>query len=145
MTPSTMTPEKKKIEAIPKGFHTVTAHLVVRDAIAAIDFYKKAFGAQEMGIMKGPGGKGVIHAMIRIGDSFVMLGEEAKQMNVLAPLTLGNSPVTNHLYVEDADRTFKGGSERRRESLDAHQRCFLGRPVWNSHGPGRPSLVDRDP
>jgi len=103
--PTSTLERSTKVNPIPQGFHTTTPHIVVKDAVAAIDFYKKAFGAQEMGIMRTPDNK-VMHAMIKIGDSFVMLGEECPQFNVFSPATLGNTPVTIHLYVEDADRTF---------------------------------------
>lgn len=96
---------RKKVDPIPQGFHTTTPHLIVRDAIAAIDFYKKAFNAEEMGVMRMPDGK-VMHAMIRIGDSFVMLADECPEWGAISPATLGNSPVTVHLYVEDVDSTF---------------------------------------
>jgi PhnB protein len=97
-----------KVNPIPAGFHTVTTHLVVDDAAKAIDFYKRAFGAEECGVMHDPSGSGkVMHAMIRIGDSPVMMGEECPSFGVLSPKSLGNSPVTVHLYVEDADQVFE--------------------------------------
>jgi uncharacterized glyoxalase superfamily protein PhnB len=103
--PASTLERSTKVNPIPQGFHTTTPYVVVKDAVAAIEFYKKAFGAQEMGIMRTPDNK-VMHAMIRIGDSFVMMGEECPQVNVFSPTTLGNTPVRIHLYVEDADRTF---------------------------------------
>jgi uncharacterized glyoxalase superfamily protein PhnB len=94
------------VEPIPKGFHTVTACLVVRGADRAIEFYKKAFGAELLDRMTGPDGKSVIHAQIRIGDSFMFLGEEFPGMSA-APEKYGGSPASLHLYVEDADRTIE--------------------------------------
>lgn len=97
----------KKVDPIPQGFHTVTTHIVVNDARKTIDFCKRAFGAEEVGVMDDPTGSGkVMHAMIRIGDSFVMLGEECLEWGVLSAKSLGNSPVTIHLYVKDADTVF---------------------------------------
>jgi uncharacterized glyoxalase superfamily protein PhnB len=97
----------KKAVPIPQGFHTVTAHLVVDDARKTIEFCKNAFGAEEIGVMDDPSGSGkVMHAMIRIGDSFVMLAEECPEWGVLSAKSLGNSPVTIHLYVNDADAVF---------------------------------------
>jgi PhnB protein len=96
----------KNVDPIPQGFHTVTAHLVVDDARKTIDFCKKAFGAEEIGVMQDPTSGKVMHAMMRIGDSFVMLAEECPEWGVLSAKSLGNSPVTIHLYVKDADTVF---------------------------------------
>ena len=70
---------------LPAGYHTVTPALVVRDANAAIDFYRRAFGATEVSRMAGPDGK-IMHAEIRIGDSLIMLGEENEQWGTRSPL-----------------------------------------------------------
>ena len=90
---------------IPEGYHTVTPSLIVRDAPAAIEFYERAFGAQEVTRMTGPNGA-VMHAELRIGDSMIMLGEENEQWGVVSPQTLGGAPSSLHLYVEDADAVF---------------------------------------
>jgi uncharacterized glyoxalase superfamily protein PhnB len=74
--------------------------------VAAIEFYKKAFGAVEAGKLLAPNGK-LIHGMIRIGDSAVMLAEETPECNSVSPTTLKGTPVTLHLYVENADATFE--------------------------------------
>ena len=66
----------KQAKPIPDGYHAVTPHLVVREAAKAIEFYKKAFGAEEIARMPGPDGKFVMHAQLKIGDSIVMLGDE---------------------------------------------------------------------
>jgi PhnB protein len=76
--------------------------LICADATAAIEFYKKAFNAVETGRMPGPEGK-LIHALIRIGDSPVMLVDEFPDWGSLGPKALKGSPVTIHLYVEDVD------------------------------------------
>ena len=91
--------------AIPEGMHTVTTHLVVRDAAKAIDFYKQAFGAQELMRMKGPDGK-IGHAELKIGDSIIFLADEFPQGNVKAPQTLGGTTCSINLYVEDVDSSF---------------------------------------
>ena len=91
-----------QIKSIPDGFHTLTPHLVCRDAAAAIAFYVKAFGAIEQGRLPGPDGK-LVHAMIRIGDSPLMLVDEMPEWGALGPQSLKGSPVTIHLYVEDVD------------------------------------------
>lgn len=90
---------------IPDGFHSVTAHLVCRNAAQAIDFYKKAFGAEEIMRMPGPGGT-VMHAEIKIGDSIVMLADENPQWDSKSPLTLNGTPVSLHVYVHDVDKAF---------------------------------------
>ncbi|SRR5690606_3195215 len=95
----------KKVNYIPKGFHSVTPGLAIRDAAKAIDFYKKAFGAKEKFRMSGPDGK-IMHADIMIGNSHIMLGEEDAQMNHLSPLSLNGSPVGLYIYVRNADKVF---------------------------------------
>jgi len=90
------------IKPIPDGFHTLTPHLVCRDAAAAIAYYVKAFGAIEQGRLPGPDGR-LMHAMIRIGDSPLMLVDEMPEWGALGPQSLKGSPVTIHLYVEDVD------------------------------------------
>ena len=102
-------------KAIPEGYYTVTPHLVVKDAGGAIEFYKKAFGAEEVFRMPGPGGK-VMHAEVKIGNSHVMINDEMPDYGALGPQSIGGTPVTLHLYVNDVDSTFKraisaGGKE----------------------------------
>ncbi len=93
---------KKKVLPVPAGYHTVTPYLVCRGAAGAIDFYKRAFGAKEKVRMPGPNGK-VAHAEIQIGDSRVMLGEEAPEMGAKSPDTLGGSTVGVFVYVKNVD------------------------------------------
>jgi len=100
---------------VPEGYRTVTPHLTIAGAAAAIEFYKEAFGAEEKVRMPGPGGK-VMHAEIKIGDSFLMIAEEFPEMGgSLGPKALGGSPVTITLYVPDADavvaRAAKAGAK----------------------------------
>jgi PhnB protein len=91
-----------KVKPIPEGYHTVTPYLCCKDAAAAIEFYKKAFGATELMRMGDPSGK-IGHAEIQIGDSHVMLADEFPEMGFLSPQSVGGSPVMMHLYVEDVD------------------------------------------
>ena|SRR5919201_5633204 len=91
---------------IPKGFHTVTPHLVIRDAAKAIDFYKKAFRAEELSRMTSPDGR-IGHAELKIGDSIIFLADEFPQGGPKAPQTLGGTTCTLNLYVEDVDSTFQ--------------------------------------
>jgi PhnB protein len=92
----------KQVRAIPEGHHTVTPYLIVGDAAAAIAFYKKAFGAEELMRVAAPRGK-IGHAELRIGDSVIMLADEYPDMNARGPHAFGGSPVSIHLYVEDVD------------------------------------------
>lgn len=91
-----------RVKPVPDGMHTVTPHLICAGAADAIEFYKKAFNAVEMGRIEGPQGK-LIHALIRIGDSAVMLVDEFPDWGSFEPKSLKGSPVTIHLYVEDVD------------------------------------------
>jgi PhnB protein len=93
---------KSKVKAIPDGMHSVTPHLVCAGAAEAIEFYKKAFKAVEISRMPGKDGK-LMHAMIRIGDSAVMLMDEFPDWKAFGPKALKGSPVTIHLAVEDVD------------------------------------------
>ena len=95
-----------KVKPVPEGMNTVTPHLVCKDAAQAIDFYKKAFGADERGRLNTPDGKKVLHAAIRIGNSVIMLIDEFPEWNTVSPQTLNGSPVTIHLYVENAELVF---------------------------------------
>src|SRR5512140_1958253 len=94
------------VKPIPNDMHSVTPHLVCAGATDAIEFYKKAFNATEAGRLAGPQGK-LMHAMIRIGDSCVMLVDEFPEMGALGPKALKGSPVTIHLYVDDVDAVVK--------------------------------------
>ncbi len=94
------------VRPIPQGFHTVTPHLICAGAADAIEFYQKAFGAVELSRVPGSNGK-LMHASIRIGDSVIMLNDEMPEWNTFGPKSLKASPVTIHLYVEDADAVFE--------------------------------------
>jgi PhnB protein len=89
-------------KAIPDGMHTVTPRLVCAGAAEAIEFYKKAFNATETSRLPGPNGR-LMHASLRIGDSTGMLVDEMPEHGALGPKSLKGSPVTIHLYVDDAD------------------------------------------
>jgi len=127
-----------KPDAIPKGFHTVTPHLVVKGGAEALRFYAKAFGAEEAYKIPGPGGS-VVHAEMRVGDSMVMLGEESPEYGALSPKTLGGSPVTIMLYVEDVDgwyaRATKAGCETKMPPTDmfwGDRYCKLADPYGHN-------------
>ena len=94
------------VKPIPDGYHTVTPYLVLNNAAAAIDFYKRAFGAAVTVRMDGPQGK-IMHAEIKIGDSMVMLGDEMPSMGTRSPQTLGGTAMGIMLYVENVDKTWE--------------------------------------
>lgn len=95
-----------KVKPVPDNYHTVTPYLIIRNAAAALDFYKQAFGADEVMRVTAPNGK-VGHAEIRIGDSAIMLSDEYPDMDARSPETIGASPVMLHLYVENVDALVK--------------------------------------
>jgi PhnB protein len=92
-----------KVKPIPDGYHTATPYLIVKGAAKAIDFYKKAFGATELMRM---GEDKIHHAEIRIGTSPIMLADEFPEMGAVSPESLGGSPITIMLYVENVDAVF---------------------------------------
>jgi len=94
------------VEFKPKGYHSVTPYLALRDAAKAIEFYKKAFGAVEKFRMAGPDGK-IGHAEIMIGDSTLMMAEETAPLDFHSPAKLGGSAVMLHVYVPDVDAFVK--------------------------------------
>jgi PhnB protein len=102
---------------IPDGYHSVTPYLIINGATAALDYYARAFGAVELFRMPAPEGK-IGHAEIKIGDSPIMLADEFPEMGYKSPKSLGGSPVSIMIYVEDVDTVFKqaiaaGGKEQR--------------------------------
>lgn len=93
---------EKKANPIPPGFHTVTPYLTVNDGKDALEFYKKAFNAQEVCRMEMPNGK-IGHAEIRIGDSPVMVADGCEDFSACDPKAIKGTPVVMHLYVESVD------------------------------------------
>ena len=94
------------IKPIPKGYQTITPMCLFRDARQAITFYKAAFGAEERFVMPGPEGSGVMHAEIKIGTSLFMLGEESPQQSCKSAESLGASPISFYLYLENVDAAY---------------------------------------
>jgi len=116
----------KAKKPVPDGYHTVTAHLILDDAAKAIDFYKRAFGAEEVIRMPGPDGK-IAHAEIRVGDSPIMLSDEMPPMPgqpgvYKSPKTAGFVTGALFLYVADVDaaydRALKAGCTSRAAPVD---------------------------
>src|SRR5262245_42138067 len=95
-----------KPKPIPAGYHSVTPYIIVDGAARAIDFYKKAFGATETLRIPAPGGK-IGHAEIKVGDSIIMLADEHPDMGARSPRSLGGSPVSLMVYVQDVDAVAK--------------------------------------
>jgi PhnB protein len=101
------------VQPIPQGYHTVTPYLIFSGAAEAIAFYQRALGASEVMRMDGPGGR-IHHAEINIGGSRIMLADEHPEIQALSPKTIGGSPVSMHVYVENVDaaveRAVKAGA-----------------------------------
>jgi len=93
------------VKALREGQHTLTPHLSVRGATKAIEFYKKAFGAEVKGVHHTPDGK-VMHAALQIGDSLLFLADEFPGMGTPSPQALNGSPVILNLYAENIDKLF---------------------------------------
>ena len=94
-----------KVKPIPDGYHSVTPYLIIKGGADAIEFYKRAFGATELFRMEHEGKVG--HAEIKIGDSPIMLADESTEMGYKSPTTLGGTPVSIMIYVDDVDTIFK--------------------------------------
>lgn len=94
-----------KVNPIPTGYHSVTPYLIIKGAAEAIEYYKKAFGATELFRMAQDDGR-IGHAEVKIGDSPIMLADEFPEMKYLSPLSLGGTPVSLLIYVDDVDKIF---------------------------------------
>jgi uncharacterized glyoxalase superfamily protein PhnB len=99
------------INAIPEGYQTLTPMFIFKDAGKAIDFYKRAFGAEERFVMPRPDGKGVMHAEVQIGTSIIMMGEESPDCPSKSAETTGSTPISFYIYVENVDEAFKKAVE----------------------------------
>ncbi len=105
-TKTTVKTKKSKVKPIPTGYSTVTPYLIVKGASNALKFYKRAFGATEIMRFADPKGK-VMHAEIKIGNSLMMLADEFPEMDARGPHSIGGTPITIHLYVENVDALTK--------------------------------------
>ena len=113
------------VKPIPEGYHSITPYLIIRNAAEAIEFYKKAFGATELFRFPAPDGK-IGHAEIKIGDSPIMIADEFADMGYNGPQSLGGSPVSIMLYVDDVDAVFKRAVEAGASVKEALQDKFYG-------------------
>ena len=114
-----------KFKPIPAGFHSITPYLSVTDADAAIKFYQRAFGAEEVGRIT-MGGNTVGHAELQIGNSKLMLAQEMPDWGNQSPQTLGGSPVTIALYVADVDATYQRALDAGATTIEAVKDQFYG-------------------
>ena len=115
-----------EVKKIPDGYHSITPMLIVKDGLKAIEYYKKVFGAIDKGSMMMPDNNSVAHAELLIGDSKIMLSDEFPEMKSLSPTTVGGSPVSLYLYVEDVDKTFNLAVTEGGKSLFPVQDRFYG-------------------
>lgn len=113
------------VKPIPEGYHSVTPYLIVRGGAEAIEFYQKAFGAVELFRFPQPDGK-IGHAEIKVGDSPIMLADEYPDMGYHGPQSLGGSPVSLMIYVDDVDTVFNRAVEAGATVKEGLQDKFYG-------------------
>lgn len=113
------------VKAVPDGYHSVTPYLIVDGAARAIDFYKLAFGATEL--LRVPDGQGrVMHSELKIGDSIIMLADEPVNGAYKSAQTLGGTPVSLMIYIEDVDTVFARAISAGAKEVRAVQDQFYG-------------------
>lgn len=114
-------------KSIPEGFASVTPYTSFKDCRKAIEFFKRAFDAKERFVMPGPDGNGVMHAELMIGNSILMMGDEHPDMsNCKSAETLGGSPVSFYVYVENVDQAFRRALEAGAKQQMAVEDMFWG-------------------
>lgn len=113
------------VKPVPEGYHSVTPYLIVRGGADAIEFYQKAFGAVELFRFPSPDGK-IGHAEIKVGDSPIMLADEYPEMGYHGPQSLGGSPVSLMIYVDDVDAVFNQAVAAGATVKEALQDKFYG-------------------
>ena len=110
---------------IPDGYHTITPALTVKDGGQAIEFYKRALGAEEIMQIPGPDGR-LMHAEMKIGDSRFMLGEEMPDQGCRAPASVGAVSSSLYIYVQDVDKAFRRAVEGDAKALMPPTDMFWG-------------------
>jgi PhnB protein len=115
----------KKVKPIPDGYHTVTPYLVVKGASEAIEFYRKAFGAEELFRMPTPDGL-VAHAELQLGDSRLMLADEMAVSTAKSPRGLGGTTTGFNIYIPDVDARFKRAVDAGAKVLRPLENQFYG-------------------
>jgi PhnB protein len=113
------------VKPVPDGYPSLTPYLIVTDAAAAIAFYQQVFGAKLRMKLDGPDGK-IGHAELEIGNSLIMLADEHPEMGARAPKSFGGTPVSLHVYVDDADGAFERAIEAGAESRSPVEDKFYG-------------------
>ena len=113
------------VKPIPEGYHSLTPYLAVEDASKAIDFYKEAFGAEELLRMPGPDGK-IAHAELQLGDSKLMLSDPFPQSNVRPPSERGGPTASIFMYHEDVDALFEQAQRAGAEVVSELEDMFWG-------------------
>ena len=113
------------VKPIPDGYPRVTPYLHVDGASKAIDFYRTVFGAKERMRMAGPDGR-IGHAELEIGNSMIMVADEHPDMNIRGPKSVGGTPVTVLVYVEDVDRAFERALKAGAKELRPVENQFYG-------------------
>ena len=116
------------VKPIPDEYPRVMPYLIVDGAAAAIDFYGSVFGATERGRMPAPGGK-IGHAELEIGDSMIMLADESPEMDAVGPRSVGGTPVSLLVYVEDVDSCLRPCRPGRRQAAGGGGRQVLRRSL----------------
>ncbi|HVL99550.1 MAG TPA: VOC family protein [Egibacteraceae bacterium] len=114
------------VDPIPQDYPRVTPYLHVDGASAAIDFYTGVFGATERMRMPGDRPESIGHAEIQLGNSVIMLADEFPDMGIVGPKTIGGSPVTIHVYVEDVDAVFAKAVRAGARALEEPTDQFYG-------------------
>jgi PhnB protein len=113
------------VQPIPEDYPRVTPYLIIDGASDAIDFYTKVLGAQERMRMPGPDGK-LGHAELQLGNSVIMLADEFPDMGAVGPKSVGGTPVTLHVYVEDVDSVFANAVASGAKEIRAVENQFYG-------------------
>jgi PhnB protein len=116
---------RSQVKAVPDGMHTITPHIVVRDAARAVEWYKQALGAEERGRVPLPGGK-LMSVELWFGDSAVMVADEFPEMGVVSPQTVGGTSTVLNLYTEDVDTLWQRAVDAGAEVLHPLQDAFWG-------------------
>jgi PhnB protein len=116
---------QERPKTTPAGYHTMTPHMVVRDAARAADWYKNALGAVETSRIPVPGGK-LMSVELWFGDSPVRLADEFPEMNVISPQTLGGTPITLTIFTDDVDALWKRAVDAGAQVFHPLQDAFWG-------------------
>ena len=118
--------QKRKIPAVPKGYHSIIPYLIVQQASQAIQFYKDVFGAKEIMKMEHPSSGKITHAELKIGDAKIMLADVCPQMDARSPQDFGGSPVGIHVYIKNVDAVVERAVSAGAKVLRPVENMFYG-------------------